>query len=141
MRRLYPRATLRKLIHAHIPDMELSEHVDILIYLNYLLFLQQLCNNAINVAKPISKGVYQQRSHTASLSRSSHHPLPLIPTVINQAAMSGATNRIDNASTAPANAVAAAPIEDWYHLPSSSTIIKRKHVQEVAKATLRQFHG
>ncbi|KAF2855204.1 hypothetical protein T440DRAFT_415409 [Plenodomus tracheiphilus IPT5] len=42
---LYPRATLKKIIKAHA-NRPVSKNVDILIYLNYMLFMQELINEA-----------------------------------------------------------------------------------------------
>ncbi|CBX97050.1 hypothetical protein IAQ61_008004 [Plenodomus lingam] len=47
---LYPRATLRKIIKAHA-NRSVSRNVDILIYLNYMLFMQELLNEATIKAK------------------------------------------------------------------------------------------
>ncbi|KAH9883028.1 hypothetical protein J1614_000395 [Plenodomus biglobosus] len=42
---LYPRATLRKIVKAHA-NRGVSRNVDILIYLNYMIFMQELINEA-----------------------------------------------------------------------------------------------
>ncbi|KAH7348175.1 hypothetical protein BKA66DRAFT_477267 [Pyrenochaeta sp. MPI-SDFR-AT-0127] len=42
---LYPRGTVKKIIKAH-SNRQLSKNVDILIYLNYVLFMQELVNEA-----------------------------------------------------------------------------------------------
>ncbi|KAG9201867.1 hypothetical protein G6514_005284 [Epicoccum nigrum] len=42
---LYPRGTLKKIIKAHA-NRPLSKNVDILIYLNYILFMQELMKEA-----------------------------------------------------------------------------------------------
>ncbi|KAF1844839.1 uncharacterized protein K460DRAFT_416207 [Cucurbitaria berberidis CBS 394.84] len=42
---LYPRATVKKIVKAH-SNRALSKNVDILIYLNYALFMQELLNEA-----------------------------------------------------------------------------------------------
>ncbi|KAF1918039.1 hypothetical protein BDU57DRAFT_472280 [Ampelomyces quisqualis] len=42
---LYPRSTLKKIIKAH-SNRPLSKNVDILIYLHYALFMQELVNEA-----------------------------------------------------------------------------------------------
>ncbi|KAF1926518.1 uncharacterized protein M421DRAFT_6802 [Didymella exigua CBS 183.55] len=42
---LYPRATLKKIVKAHA-NRPLSRNVDILIYLNYMLFVQELMREA-----------------------------------------------------------------------------------------------
>ncbi|KAI4948308.1 hypothetical protein J4E91_005729 [Alternaria rosae] len=42
---LYPRGTVKKIVKAH-SNRPLSKNVDILIYLNYALFMQELVNEA-----------------------------------------------------------------------------------------------
>ncbi|KAI4673410.1 uncharacterized protein J4E84_011089 [Alternaria hordeiaustralica] len=42
---LYPRGTVKKIVKAH-SNQPLSKNVDILIYLNYVLFMQELINEA-----------------------------------------------------------------------------------------------
>ncbi|KAJ4398809.1 hypothetical protein N0V91_009939 [Didymella pomorum] len=42
---LYPRGTLKKIVKAHA-NRPLSKNVDILIYLNYILFMQELLQEA-----------------------------------------------------------------------------------------------
>ncbi|KAF3053651.1 hypothetical protein N0V87_002605 [Didymella glomerata] len=42
---LYPRGTLKKIVKAHA-NRPLSKNVDILIYLNYILFMQELMQEA-----------------------------------------------------------------------------------------------
>ncbi|KAF3034879.1 hypothetical protein E8E12_003119 [Didymella heteroderae] len=42
---LYPRGTLKKIVKAHA-NRPLSKNVDILIYLNYILFMQELVQEA-----------------------------------------------------------------------------------------------
>ncbi|KAH6868853.1 hypothetical protein BKA58DRAFT_387692 [Alternaria rosae] len=42
---LYPRSTVKKIVKAH-SNRPLSKNVDILIYLNYALFMQELVNEA-----------------------------------------------------------------------------------------------
>ncbi|KAF2826354.1 hypothetical protein CC86DRAFT_370376 [Ophiobolus disseminans] len=42
---LYPRGTLKKIVKAHA-NRPLSKNVDILIFLNYALFMQELINEA-----------------------------------------------------------------------------------------------
>ncbi|KAF1936788.1 hypothetical protein EJ02DRAFT_459242 [Clathrospora elynae] len=42
---LYPRGTVKKIVKAH-SNRALSTNVDILIYLNYALFMQELINEA-----------------------------------------------------------------------------------------------
>ncbi|RKP11589.1 hypothetical protein BJ684DRAFT_921, partial [Piptocephalis cylindrospora] len=44
--RLYPRSSLRRTLRAHQPDYRLSKTVDILVYLDYLHFLQRLLDQA-----------------------------------------------------------------------------------------------
>ncbi|RYO13121.1 hypothetical protein AA0111_g12369 [Alternaria arborescens] len=42
---LYPRGTVKKIVKAH-SNRQMSKNVDILIYLNYALFMQELINEA-----------------------------------------------------------------------------------------------
>ncbi|KAH7073636.1 hypothetical protein BKA63DRAFT_514485 [Paraphoma chrysanthemicola] len=42
---LYPRGTVKKIVKAH-SNRQLSKNVDILIYLNYALFMQELIKEA-----------------------------------------------------------------------------------------------
>ncbi|KAG9303899.1 hypothetical protein G9A89_005809 [Geosiphon pyriformis] len=46
MPRLYPRTTLKKILNAHDPGAQLSENVDLMLYLDYLLFLKTLAEEA-----------------------------------------------------------------------------------------------
>ncbi|KAI9229285.1 MAG: hypothetical protein DHS80DRAFT_30018 [Piptocephalis tieghemiana] len=46
MAKLYPRSSLRRTLRAHQPDYRLSKTVDILVYLDYLHFLQRLLDQA-----------------------------------------------------------------------------------------------
>ncbi|RKP06980.1 hypothetical protein THASP1DRAFT_31205 [Thamnocephalis sphaerospora] len=50
--RLYSRPALRKIIKAYAPELELSEDADIYIYLEYMLFLQNLAKEASIEAMP-----------------------------------------------------------------------------------------
>ena len=50
MKRAYPRTTLRKIVKAHT-NKNASRHTDALIYLDYILFMQQLMDNSIGKAK------------------------------------------------------------------------------------------
>ncbi|KAF1834625.1 hypothetical protein BDW02DRAFT_549972 [Decorospora gaudefroyi] len=47
---LYPRTTLKKIIKAH-SKRPLSRNVDVLIFLNYALFMQELINEAVIKSK------------------------------------------------------------------------------------------
>ncbi|OZJ06068.1 hypothetical protein BZG36_01087 [Bifiguratus adelaidae] len=46
MPRLYPRSTLKRIIKAHRPSSSLSKNADILIYLDYISFLEHLAGEA-----------------------------------------------------------------------------------------------
>jgi hypothetical protein len=46
MAKLYPRNTLRRTLKAHQPKYRLSRDVDILVHLDYLLFIQRLLHQA-----------------------------------------------------------------------------------------------
>ncbi|KAG2175369.1 hypothetical protein INT43_001016 [Umbelopsis isabellina] len=46
MARLYSRTTVKKIVKAHNPRSSLSKNVDVMIYLDYLLFLQRLAREA-----------------------------------------------------------------------------------------------
>ncbi|KAF2202748.1 hypothetical protein GQ43DRAFT_413013 [Delitschia confertaspora ATCC 74209] len=52
---LYPRGTLKKIVKAH-SNKPLSKNVDILIFLNYTLFLQDLMREASISAKQNRSG-------------------------------------------------------------------------------------
>ncbi|KAK5072369.1 hypothetical protein LTR64_005162 [Lithohypha guttulata] len=49
-KRTYPRATIRKIIKAHC-EKNVGRNVDALIYLDYILFVQRLMQNATRKAK------------------------------------------------------------------------------------------
>ncbi|KAJ1651729.1 hypothetical protein IWQ61_007778 [Dispira simplex] len=51
MTKLYPRNLLRRIIKAHEPQHRLSTNVDVLVYLDYLLFLSELSKEAQIVAR------------------------------------------------------------------------------------------
>ncbi|XP_025960918.1 centromere protein W [Dromaius novaehollandiae] len=46
MKRTAPRSTLRKIIKKHKPQLRLAANVDLLIHLNFLLFLHRLAEEA-----------------------------------------------------------------------------------------------
>ncbi|ORY15464.1 hypothetical protein BCR34DRAFT_558858 [Clohesyomyces aquaticus] len=48
---LYPRNTVKKIVKAHADDRPLSKNVDILIFLNYELFLMELVKEASIASK------------------------------------------------------------------------------------------
>ncbi|KAF2024722.1 hypothetical protein EK21DRAFT_78094 [Setomelanomma holmii] len=58
---LYPRGTLKKIIKAH-SNRQLSKNVDILIYLNYALFMQELINEASIKSKQFGERGISARS-------------------------------------------------------------------------------
>ena len=49
-KRAYPQATLRKILKAHT-NKTVSHHTDALIYLDYIIFMQKLMENATRKAK------------------------------------------------------------------------------------------
>ncbi|RDI87737.1 hypothetical protein Vi05172_g2556 [Venturia inaequalis] len=58
---LYPRATLKRITKAH-SNRPLSKNVDILIFLNYMLFLQDLMKEgSISAKQSGEKGVSARR--------------------------------------------------------------------------------
>ncbi|KAF9112414.1 hypothetical protein BGX27_003419 [Mortierella sp. AM989] len=67
MTRIYPRATLRKIIHAHEPTLKLSKNVDIKIYVLYLLFLQRLVAEANRQAQLTHDSIVQSRHVSRAL--------------------------------------------------------------------------
>ncbi|KAI9285203.1 hypothetical protein BC943DRAFT_323795 [Umbelopsis sp. AD052] len=62
MARLYSRSTVKKIIKAHNPRSSLSKSVDVMIYLDYLLFLQRLAREA-DVEVMQTKGKLMQSHH------------------------------------------------------------------------------
>ncbi|KAM6081301.1 centromere protein W [Chlamydotis macqueenii] len=46
MKRTAPRSTLRKILKKHKPQLRLAANTDLLVYLNYLLFLHRLAEEA-----------------------------------------------------------------------------------------------
>ncbi|RUS19211.1 hypothetical protein BC937DRAFT_87832 [Endogone sp. FLAS-F59071] len=46
MTQLYPRSTLKRLVKAHQPKSQLSKNADVLLYLDYVLFLNRLATEA-----------------------------------------------------------------------------------------------
>ncbi|KAK3829295.1 MAG: hypothetical protein J3Q66DRAFT_324845 [Benniella sp.] len=67
MTRIYPRATLKRIIHAHEPTFKLSKNVDIKIYVVYLLFLQRLVSEASRQAQLTHDSIIQSRHVTRAL--------------------------------------------------------------------------
>ncbi|KAJ1955509.1 hypothetical protein IWQ62_005512 [Dispira parvispora] len=51
MTKLYSRSLLRKIIKTHEPQHRLSSNVDVMVYLDYLLFLSELSKEAQIVAR------------------------------------------------------------------------------------------
>ena len=49
-KRTYPRATVRKILKAHT-NKNISHHTDALVYLDFVLFMQTLMDNAVCKAK------------------------------------------------------------------------------------------
>ncbi|CAN9461556.1 hypothetical protein AA0119_g12924 [Alternaria tenuissima] len=58
---LYPRATVKKIVKAH-SNRQMSKNVDILIYLNYALFMQELINEASIKSKQRGERALSARS-------------------------------------------------------------------------------
>ncbi|KTW30538.1 uncharacterized protein T551_01821 [Pneumocystis jirovecii RU7] len=46
MSKLYPRRTLKAILKAHTPRRRLAKNIDVLVYLDYLLFLSALVRAA-----------------------------------------------------------------------------------------------
>ncbi|GJJ75663.1 hypothetical protein EMPS_08021 [Entomortierella parvispora] len=61
MTRLYPRSTLKRIIHAHEPTLKMAKNVDIKIYVLYLLFLQRLVAEASRQAQLSHDSIIQSR--------------------------------------------------------------------------------
>jgi len=59
-RRAYPRATLRKILKAHT-NKNVSRRTDTLVYLDYILFMQKLMNNATRKAKESGENTMQAK--------------------------------------------------------------------------------
>ncbi|RYN20894.1 hypothetical protein AA0113_g12104 [Alternaria arborescens] len=58
---LYPRGTVKKIVKAH-SNRQMSKNVDILIYLNYALFMQELINEASIKSKQRGERAVSARS-------------------------------------------------------------------------------
>ncbi|RYN77212.1 hypothetical protein AA0120_g11617 [Alternaria tenuissima] len=58
---LYPRGTVKKTVKAH-SNRQMSKNVDILIYLNYALFMQELINEASIKSKQRDERALSARS-------------------------------------------------------------------------------
>ncbi|KAG0374812.1 MAG: centromere protein W [Linnemannia gamsii] len=67
MTRIYPRSTLKKIVHAHEPTYKLSKNVDIKIYVLFLLFLQRLSNEASRQAQMTHDTIIQSRHVSRAL--------------------------------------------------------------------------
>ncbi|KAG0056600.1 hypothetical protein BGZ83_004382 [Gryganskiella cystojenkinii] len=67
MTRLYPRSTLKRIIHAHEPTMKMAKNVDIKIYVLYLLFLQRIVSEASRQAQLSHDSIIQSRHVTHAL--------------------------------------------------------------------------
>ncbi|KAI8599837.1 hypothetical protein EDD21DRAFT_378794 [Dissophora ornata] len=67
MTRIYPRSTLKRIIHAHEPTMKMSKNVDIKIYVLYLLFLQRLVSESSRQAQLTHDSIIQSRHVTRAL--------------------------------------------------------------------------
>ncbi|KAK9468765.1 hypothetical protein V1512DRAFT_257825 [Lipomyces arxii] len=61
MGRLYPRSTLRKIVKKHASGCKISKSADILIYLDYLLFLEELLKEANIEVRQNGEKVLRQR--------------------------------------------------------------------------------
>ncbi|CAN9345069.1 unnamed protein product [Alternaria sp. RS040] len=58
---LHPRGTVKKIVKAH-SNRQMSKNVDILIYLNYALFMQELINEASIKSKQRGERALSARS-------------------------------------------------------------------------------
>jgi len=67
--RLYPRATLRRIIKAHQPHCVLSKNTDVMIYLDYLLFLNRLATESSMEATRSGERILEARHVRAVLER------------------------------------------------------------------------
>ncbi|KAL1917991.1 uncharacterized protein VTP21DRAFT_3257 [Calcarisporiella thermophila] len=69
MTRLYPRSTLRKIIKAHQPKSQLSKNADVMIYLDYVLFLKRLATEASIDASQSKENVIRANHINTALDR------------------------------------------------------------------------
>ncbi|CAG8543383.1 21980_t:CDS:2 [Cetraspora pellucida] len=69
MTQLFPRATLKRIIKSH-HNRTLTKNVDVMIYLDYVLFLQRLAEEANNEAKQdLNEKKIEERHVVAALER------------------------------------------------------------------------
>ncbi|CAG8474254.1 4808_t:CDS:2 [Funneliformis caledonium] len=66
---LYPRATLKRIIKTH-QSKALSKNVDVLIYLNCMIFLQKLAQEANSEAEASKENMIEKRHIKAALEAS-----------------------------------------------------------------------
>ncbi|XP_075780232.1 centromere protein W [Pelodiscus sinensis] len=67
MKRAAPRSTLRSLIKRHKPQLRLAANADLLVHLNFLLFLQRLAEEArANAFKNKSKTIKSEHTIAAA---------------------------------------------------------------------------
>ncbi|CAG8488371.1 4835_t:CDS:2 [Ambispora leptoticha] len=66
MTRIYPRATLKKILKAHLPENQFSNNVDIMLYLDYIHFLQSLAEEA-NLEANSKKAKIIRKEHIDSV--------------------------------------------------------------------------
>ncbi|KAI8388475.1 uncharacterized protein BYT42DRAFT_611513 [Radiomyces spectabilis] len=57
MTKLYKRGALRNALKRRMPHKSLDENVDILIYLNYILFTQRLAESTMEVLPPKTRRI------------------------------------------------------------------------------------
>lgn len=72
MARLYPRSTLKRIIKSHQPKASLSKNVDVLVYLDYIVFLNKLAIEARIEAQLDSDKNIQERHVKRALTRVLH---------------------------------------------------------------------
>ncbi|CAG8448907.1 4768_t:CDS:2 [Scutellospora calospora] len=69
MTQLFPRATLKKIIKSHY-NKALTKNVDVMIYLDYILFLQRLAEEAnAEASQGINEKKIEERHIVAALER------------------------------------------------------------------------
>lgn len=71
MPKVYPRASFRRHLRDHIDrDVELDKSVDVLVYLDYILFLESLLKQANIEARRIKTSAYVNRSLIQNAAKS-----------------------------------------------------------------------
>ncbi|KAJ8099213.1 hypothetical protein POJ06DRAFT_256346 [Lipomyces tetrasporus] len=61
MGRLFPRSSLRRIVKKNAKDTNISKRADVLVYLDYILFLEELLKEASIEARQAGDKVLRQR--------------------------------------------------------------------------------